>query len=173
MGIYARAPQSKFKPAPEGLHQGVCCDIWEPWTETSPFHGGLVDKTRIVWQIAEQDEEHGQPFEVSQIYTLSLHEKAKLCGHLESWRGRKFTEAEKREFDLEVLLGVNCQLQVVHVIKDDGRVFANVQAIVPLGKGQTKLRVAGDFVRRKDRKDSASVSDGTGPVDQNDDDVPF
>ena len=172
MPIYAREPESKFKPAPEGLHQAVCCDVWEPWTETSPFHGGLVDKTRIVWQIDSEDPENRKRYEVSLIYTLSLHEKAKLCQHLEGWRGKKFTPEEKRGFDVEKLIGVNCQLQVVHNINDDGKTFANVQAVVPLGKGMAKISVSADFVRRKDR--SASQDAVTAGAHHGDsDDVPF
>ena len=173
MPIYARKPKSNFTPAPEGLHVAVCCDVWEPWTEEKPeqFGGGLVDKTRICWLTEDVHEDTNKPYEVSQIYTLSLHEKAKLCQHLEAWRGRKFSDAEKQGFDVEKLIGVSCQLQVVHKITDGGT-YANVQAVVPLGKGQAKLRVPDDYVRRKDR----TARQPEQPVEDfqaSDNDVPF
>lgn len=168
MAIYARKPESSFTPAPEGLHVAVCADVWPPWTEEkrAEWGGGLVDKTRLVWLIEETNEKTGKPYEVSQMYTLSLHEKSNLCKHLESWRGKRFTDEERRGFDVERLIGVACQLQVVHKITDGG-VYANVQAVVPLGKGQAKLSVNG-YVRRKDRtKDSDTVAPAS------EDEVPF
>jgi hypothetical protein len=174
MAIYARRKESNFTPAPAGLHVAVCCDVWQPWTEErrEDWGGGLVDKTRIVWLVEEINPKTQKPYEVSQIYTLSLHEKAKLCGHLEAWRGRKFTDEEKRGFDLEKLIGVPCQLQVVHHVKDGGTTYANIQAIVPLSKGQTRLRVPDDYQRRKDRVHT-SPSDESGAFEASDDDVPF
>lgn len=102
-------------------------------------------------------------------YTLSLNSKAKLRQHLEAWRGRKFSGEELKGFDLEKLLGANCQLQIVHSLSDNGRTYANVQAIVPLGKGMNKI-VELDYVRAKDRNEK--VEDET-PPPTDDDDLPF
>lgn len=153
MPIYARRKESQFDPAPEGLHAAVCVDVWDEWTEERPaeWGGGLMDKTRIVWMIEEANPKTNKPFEVSQIYTLSLHEKSNLCKHLEAWRGRKFSDEEKRGFDLEKLIGANCQLQVIHRVTEGGT-YANVQAIVPPAKGAPRLSVPMDFVRHRDKK---------------------
>ena len=169
-----RAPEGKEWPiAPEGLYQAVCVDVWEIWVEKRPEHfgGGLVDKTRLVWQLDKEDEE-GRRFEVMSTYTASLHEKAKLRGHLESWRGRRFTDDELKGFELENIVGVNCQIQVVHTLSTSGKTYANVQAIVPLGKGQVKIRPADGFVRRKDRQKTQENTTASGSV-ETDDDVPF
>lgn len=168
-----RRPKSTWIPAPEGLHQAVCCDVQELEAEVSPFSGAVQDKIRIVWQIDQVDTEHDRPFEVAQKYTNSLHDKAKLRQHLEAWRGRKFSEDELNGFDLERLLGVNGQVQIVHTVKDDGAVYANVQAVVPLGKGMPKIEASSGYVRLKDRKDR-----GVAPVRSDDfpaaeEDVPF
>jgi hypothetical protein len=169
-GTTVREPESNFTPAPEGLHQAVCADVWEQWTEESRFTPGqLQDKTRVVWLLDAMDPETKQPFQASQIYTASLHEKAKLRQHLEAWRGRKFTQDELRGFDLENLIGANCQLQIVHNIGTNGKTYANVQAVVPLGKGMTKMRVHEEFVRRKDKRQQSSHQ----PEQPSDDDVPF
>ena len=169
-----RVPEGKEWPiAPEGLHQAVCVDVWEIWTEKRPEHfgGGLVDKTRLVFQLDREDED-GQRYEVMGTYTASLHEKARLRQLLESWRGRRFTDDELKGFDLENVIGVNCQLQVVHTLSKNGKTYANVQAIVPLGKGQVKVRPSDDFVRRKDRQQTQENTNGGGSV-ETDDDVPF
>ena len=180
MSTKVSRPKGSFKAAPEGLHPAVCCDVWEIWTEQrrEDWGGGLQDKTRIVWQIDKtykDDDGKTRIYEVSQIYTASLHEKAKLRQHLESWRGRKFSEEELNSFELENLLGANCQLQVIHNIKDNGDTYANVQAVVPRHKSMDKLDVSPEFVRRKDRKKDDTQSDGEGPMEGNydDDDVPF
>lgn len=170
MAIMAKAPESNFTPAPEGLHSAVCADVVELGTEVNQFNGGLQEKVRIVWQLDAMDPQTQKRFEASQKYTLSLHEKAKLTGHLEAWRGRKFTNEEKQGFDLEKLIGVSCQIQVVHNITDNGRTFANVQAVVPLGKGMAKIRVSDSYVRFKDRKQQPNT-----PAQHEDDseEVPF
>jgi hypothetical protein len=74
-----------------------------------------------------------------------------------------------RQFDLERLLGVSCQLQLVHVLTDRGGLFANVQAVVPLGRGMTKLQPSEDYVTVCDRQ--AGPVNGTGAQDA--DPVPF
>lgn len=172
MPIIAKAPESNFTPAPEGLHAAVCADVVELGTEVNQFNGGLQEKVRLVWQLDEIDQTTDKRYEASQKYTLSLHEKSKLCQHLEAWRGRKFTAEEKQGFDLEKLLGVPCQIQVVHNVTDQGRTFANVQAVVPLGKGMVKPRVSDDYVRFKDRKKQTSPN-GHAAHEDDDDVVPF
>lgn len=171
MPIVAKRPESNFTPAPEGLHAAVCCDVVELGTEVNHFNGNLQEKVRLVWQIEEINPETDKPYEASQKYTLSLHEKAKLCQHLEAWRGRKFTQEETEGFDLEKLIGAACQIQVVHNVTDKGKTFANVQAVVPLGKGMTKPRVTDGYVRFKDRK--PSQANGNGHHEDPDDEVPF
>jgi hypothetical protein len=106
---------------------------------------------------------------VTNRYTLSLNEKATLRKHLEAWRGKLFTPAELEGFDLENLLGANCQLQVIHNLSDQGRTFANIQAIVPLGKGMTKLRPV-DYVRMKDR---TATEPGHTSAEPSEEEVPF
>jgi len=67
---------------------------------------------------------------ISKFYTLSLHEKSNLGKDLTSWRGRPFTETEKQGFDVRNLIGVPCQLNVMH--KDNGK--EDISSIMPLGK---------------------------------------
>lgn len=172
MSIIVKAPENKeFTPAPEGLHRAVCVDVLDPWTEERPerFGGGLVEKTRLVWEIdAAMDD--GRPFTVAQFYTASLHEKAKLRHHLEAWRGRAFTQDELRGFDLENVIGIPCQLQVIHHTTQDGKVYANVQAIVPNGKGAPALKPSGDYIRVKDREPEPDGQSGDSYEDST---VPF
>jgi hypothetical protein len=172
MPIVARKKKSQFEPAPEGLHAAVCVDVWEPWTEERPaeWGGGLMDKTRIVWVIEEENPKTGKPFEVSQMYTFSLHEKSNLSKHLESWRGKKFTNEERLGFDIEKLIGVNCQIQVIHKITDSD-VYANVQTIVPPAKGGPRLLVPEGYQRKKDRDPQKFSAEE--PAEDDSEEVPF
>lgn len=159
-----------FKPAPEGLFQAVCCDVVDLGDMANQFKPGTTQaKVRLVWQIEETDPEFdNKPFVASRMYTASLNEKATLRKHLESWRGRKFSADELKGFDVEVLLGVNCQINIVHFEKD-GKTYANVETIVPAPKGVPKISVR-DYVRVKDRDPKDST---THPGAIEDEDVPF
>lgn len=169
MSIVAREPESNYEPPPEGLGQAVCVDVEDLGFQENHFGGKDQHKVRIHWMLEELNAE-GRPYFISQMYTNSLHEKAKLRQHLQSWRGRSFTSEELKGFDLENLIGVNCQIQVVHRITNEGRTFANVSAIVPLGKGMAKLPVPKEYIRRKDRQQQPP---GNGAGDVFDDECPF
>jgi hypothetical protein len=77
-------------------------------------------------------EEKGlQPCVISREYTLSLHEKSKIRPLLESWRGKKFDDAEIETFDWTKLVGVPCMISIVH--NDKG--YAEISGISKLPKG--------------------------------------
>jgi hypothetical protein len=179
MPIWAKDNRKAHPPCPEGLHQGVCVDVVDLGPQETPW--GLKPQVRLYWQLdALRDD--GKPHLVSKFYNNSLNQKSTLCAHLEAWRGRKFTDKEREGFDLETVLGVNCQIQVVHKLADDGRVFANVQAIVPLGKGMVKMQ-AQDYTRVCDKERERRVSEdwederrraqGAGADEAVEDDIPF
>lgn len=148
MPIIARDNRSEFNPAPEGLHQAVCVDVVDKGMVTGQY--GTKHQIQIRWQIDYADEETGRRPLVVKSYTLSLNEKAVLRHHLEAWRGKQFSAQELDGFDLENLIGANCQLQVVHNLGKNGTTYANVQAVVPLGKGMVKMQPE-DYVRVCDR----------------------
>lgn len=151
MGIIVSAGESRtFAPAPAGLHQAVCVDTVDMGLLEVTYSGKTKKqwKVRVVWQI-DEDMDDGRPFIVQKRYTASLNEKSTLRKELESWRGRPFTQEELDAFDLDKILGVNCQLNIQHVTKD-GKLYANVVSIVPLGKNMPKIE-ARNYVRVQDR----------------------
>jgi len=140
----------EYVPCPEGLHQAVACDLVDLGTVDGMY--GPKPKLRLYWQIPDQiNPETKKPFIVAKQYTVSLHEKAALRKDLETWRGRRFTKEELSKFDMEKLMGVNCQVQIVHSTSDDGRVFANVETIIPIRKGDQTIDVK-DYERKSDRE---------------------
>ena len=177
MSFMVQRTESDFKPAPEGLHQGVCIDVIDLGMKDGKW--GPKHTCRLWWQLELRDDETEKRFRVKKDYNVSLHEKANLCKDLVAWRGRKFTDEEAAGFDVESVIGANCQLQVAHNLGDNGTVWANVMTVVPLGKNMTKLRPE-EYVRDKDRTDTQaenSTGNGGGMTQAaaavEDDNVPF
>jgi hypothetical protein len=94
----------------------------------------------------------GRPHMAVRQFGLSLSEQSHLRPFLEAWRGQKFTDEQLEGFDLEVLIGKPCQLQIIHT-KKEGVTYGNVQGAFPLGKGMLRLEVPKDYVRAQDRPD--------------------
>ena len=152
MSIIVKDTKGVFATASEGLQQAVCVDVEDLGEQNTPW--GPKHQVRVWWQSEHRNtEDRNHRFLLSKKYTASLNEKARLRGDLESWRGRKFSESEIEGFDLEKLLDSNCQIQVQHNVSERGNTFANVNAIVPLGKDMPKMQVE-DYTRRKDRASS-------------------
>ena len=145
MGLIAKDKGGgDFTPIPEDLHLAVCYGIWDIGTQFSERWGKAVHKVVIVWEIPgcrgefEQDGvKKDLPRAISKRYTLSLHKKADLRKDLESWRGRKFSDEELKGFDVKKLLGVPCQIQVLHT-KNEDKVYVNIAAITKAPAG-TKI----------------------------------
>lgn len=167
MAIPVRAPDSTFEPCPEGLHHGVCVDAVDLGIVQTAF--GDKHQVQLRWQVDELNTQ-GKRFEVRKTYTASLGDKANLRKDLEAWRGKAFTPDELKGFDLERLLGANCQLNVVHTLADNGNLYANVRGIVPAPKGAVRL-VPQDYVRQQDRPTSAKPGTPSTPDDL--DPIPF
>jgi len=167
--VIARRPQRTYTAAPAGTHHAVCIDVQNLGLVQSAW--GQKHKVRIVWQIALIDDTHKRRFELARLYTLSLGERAALRADLERWRGKKFTNEElDGGFDLEKLIGVNCQLLVTHDLGDDGTTYANVTSVLPPGKGLVKLFPL-EFTRLRDRQ--ASRGPAVPATELDEDPVPF
>lgn len=126
-----------FEQAPVGAHVARCIKLIDIGTHHGEYEGVPNVRHQIIvgWELPgeliQTGEYAGQPFTVSEFYTLSLSEKSKLRPMLESWRGKPFTELELKGFDLKNLLGKPCMVQVGRNKKDR----AKVQAVMSLPKG--------------------------------------
>lgn len=127
-----------FEPAPEGTHLAICYRVIDLGTQQSSYQGAArrVHKVLISWEIPGELMSNGDPFTIHQRYTWSMSEKALLRQHLESWRGRKFTDHDfgPEGFNVRNLLGVPCLMTIVHTTKD-GRTYANIGSIAKIMKG--------------------------------------
>lgn len=92
---------------------------------------GNRHKISVVWEI-DALKENGKRFEVAKWFTASTYIKSNLRKDLASWRGRDLTADEERQaFNTDTLLGMRCQLELVHVPGKEGDVYAKVQSVLP------------------------------------------
>ena len=172
MSITAKKPEGSFTRilAPAGLQAAVCVDVIDQGWQEQEWKGVSknVHKVSIHWLLGKliptgvwqhphtgkdvevSEELAGKPFMVSKWYTNSLHEKATLRNHLETWRGKTFSDQELEGFDLEKLIGVPAGLSVVHA-ESKGEWYANVEGVSSL-PDEWPTPPVGDYVRRKDRE---------------------
>jgi hypothetical protein len=135
MGLTAKDKgDGNFELIPEGLHTAICFAVIDLGTQYSQMFDKAQQKVCIMWEFPDLLMEDSRPFVISNIYTLSLHKKSNLRQHLESWRGKSFTDEELAGFDLTVLIGIPCQIQVVHNHKNENT-YANISTIVNAPKG--------------------------------------
>jgi len=126
--------QSSYPEVPSGLQKARCVNVIDLGTQESNYDGNVSFKRQcmIIWEVPAHKNNNEEPLTISKFYTLSLHEKSNLGTDLASWRGRPFTETEKRGFDITNLLGVSCYLNVME--GKNGR--PRIATIMPLPKDE-------------------------------------
>lgn len=147
--------ESTFEILEAGSHAAICTQIIDIGLQESDYQGERkiqpklklrfeVPAERVTWKDKDGNEHEGAKV-IWGTYTASLNEKAKLRAHLESWRGRAFTEDELNGFDIENVLGKPCLLTVVHK-ESNGRTYANIAGIGKLPKGMETPKSDSDIV---------------------------
>lgn len=131
MSLLATDKGGDFELTPAGAHVARCYSVVDLGMQETSF--GTKRRVRISWELPDERMQDGRPFSVSKNYTLSLNEKSNLAADLAAWRGRPFSAAERKGFDVHSVLGATCMLNVVHNESGD-RTFANVASISPLPK---------------------------------------
>lgn len=150
MSLIATASGKDFAICPAGIHDAICAFVVDMSYEYSEMYNNWSHKIQVCWEINEPMSD-GKPFMLSKRYSLTLGKKALLKKDLEGWRGRNFTEEELKGFDVEKLIGKQCQLQVIHNEKG-GKTYANIQTVLPKGKNSPTLAVVNTVVPEWIRK---------------------
>jgi len=139
MGIMATEGGKQRKLIPQGMHDAVNFMVVDIGTQFNPAFGTSSRKVLLGWEFPDhriKTDDSDRPMVSSKTFTLSLHEKATLRKTLESWRGTKFTQEQlAKGFDISKLLGVNCQIQILHEEKN-GKVYDNIANILPPKSGK-------------------------------------
>jgi len=148
MIIKENSSASNFEVIAEGLYPAVCVTVAGIGIQETPW--GNREKVILTFELPtcrrewEKDgEKHEGAAHLSNTYTASLAQNAKLRAVLESWRGRPFTADELGGFDLSDILGASCSVLIKHNTAKDGRVFANVVDIL---KSKDKVKAEADLV---------------------------
>lgn len=132
-------PEGDFELPPAGTHLAVCYRVIDLGTQDTSHNGQAKRQHKILvsWELPDEKMKDDRPFTISQRYTWSVSDKATLRKHLESWRGKNFTDADfgPNGFNIKNIIGVGCVLTITHTDKGDKH-YANVVAVGKLMKGQ-------------------------------------
>jgi hypothetical protein len=140
MGLMAKDSGGGYDPVEAGVYHGICYAVVDLGTQFSTVYNTESRKVLLMWELpTERIKVKGEdlPRAINRTFTLSLNKKANLRQFLESWRGKEFTEAELKGFDMKNLIGVNCQLNIIHSTRN-GKTYADVASATPLLKGTEK-----------------------------------
>jgi|TARA_R110002020_G_scaffold19996_2_gene68536 hypothetical protein len=126
--------ETKYPQVETGVHKARCVNVIDLGTQENNYENQISFKRQcmIIWEVPAKKNDIGEPLTISKFYTLSLHEKSNLGADLTAWRGRPFTETEKRGFDITNLLGVPCYLNVME--GKNGR--PRIASVMPLPKDE-------------------------------------
>jgi hypothetical protein len=141
MAILAKLKPSEFKPLDAGTYLAICDAVVAVGQQETKF--GPKDTLYLRFEVPAErfkftrdGEEVDEPGTIWARYNINLHEKAKLCQHVEAWRGVGFTPQEELAgFDLSTLLGTPCMISVKHS-HDGDKTYANVETVAKIMKGQ-------------------------------------
>lgn len=174
-------------------------DTGEQWNEMAgKSRREILFLFELPTELVEIDGEQ-KPRYMSQTYTMSMNEKAKMRIALETWRGKAFTEEELRGFDLTSVVDKPCMLTVVQKQSKNGKTYANISGIAKLIKGMTipdamstltvfdldapdaleKLETLPEWIQNKIKQSEtykekiAGATEAQGFMDINPDDLPF
>jgi hypothetical protein len=114
--------KSSFTPMSEGLHQAVFAEVRDLGEVETPFGKKRSIAARLV---------NAQGAEATRFYSPSLHEKSTLAKDLITLHGSKPTT-----FDIESLVGKQCQVLVTEKVNKKGQPAAKVEKILKPVAGQ-------------------------------------
>jgi len=141
----------EYKLLPAGIHSAICDMVVNIGNQRSEYKGEekIMEKVYLRFEVPAERLEYenkgefvNRPMSIGMTLTNSLNEKATLRHVLESWRGRAFTEAELKLFDLSTIAGKPCMLTIEHRIKND-KTYANITGIARFNK---TMKIAGQEV---------------------------
>ena len=131
----------EFTPVPQGMHLARCYRVIDLGTQRSEYLGTVKHLRKVMLQFEVHGEDEngdpivtskGEPMSISKNFTLSLEEKATLRKDLQTWRGREFTDIEKKGFEVKNVLGAWAMISVIKAMGNNGKEYTNIAAIMSL-----------------------------------------
>lgn len=129
----------EFTPVPQGMHLARCYRVIDLGTQESTYLGTVkkLPKVMLQFEVHGEDENgdpivtgKGEPMSISKNFTLSLAEMATLRKDLQTWRGKEFTEIEKKGFEVKNVLGAWAMISVIKAMGNNGKEYTNIAAIM-------------------------------------------
>ncbi len=122
-----------------GTHMARCVQIIQIGSvtnETGPYKGKVRQVVRIVFELVDllkvfSEEKGPQPIWKDKEYTFSMYKDSELRKHIESWRGKAFTDEEAAAFDISKLLTQPCLVGIGHkVAQGTGNTYDYINSIM-------------------------------------------
>ena len=142
MAINATTDTIQRDPIPAGNYQARCYSMIHIGTIEGEYMGEKKkqNKVNITFELPTElkvfkEDKGEQPCVISKEYTLSMYDKSSLRKDLAGWRGKDFTEDEAKCFDISVLIGKPCMLNIIHKTSGKGNVYATIASISSIPKG--------------------------------------
>jgi hypothetical protein len=131
---------SDFIGVPAGMHLARCYRIIDKGTQKG-FQDKYQPTVMIQFEVHGEDDNgnplvtaDGRPLSISKSYNCTLAEKSNLRKDLQMWRGKEFTAAELKGFELKNILGVWAMLTITIAESNNGKSYSRIEAINPVIK---------------------------------------
>lgn len=135
--------KSRWKPAPEGIHNAVVVDVIGDSNPSGASPSGC-DSIRVVWEI-DATQSNGRRFTVTKIYQGA----EAFTQDFEPVLPAEHPLVAGRTEDVDSIIGTPARVDLVHNLKRNGDTFAHVQHQLPAGR--TVLKPSVHYTRLKDR----------------------
>jgi hypothetical protein len=124
--------------------RAVITRIYFVGTQPNTFQPNMKPALKVVLSfMVDAEKSDGSYHVLSAIYTLSAHEKSGLTKSFAPIFGNQWPK-EGQQFDVSILLGLNCMVDVAHKIKANGEASANISKVSKLPKGFMPLETDSD-----------------------------
>lgn len=130
--------------APEGNHLAICTKMIHIGTIETEYMGEKKQQNKIMLyfelcheKVVFKEENGEENFLISQEYTFIFSDKSNLLKQINGWRGTPLNQEQIDNFDVHVLLGKPCMVQVVHKISAANNPYTQISNISSLPKGTT------------------------------------
>jgi hypothetical protein len=135
---------SNFIGVPAGMHLARCYRIVDKGTQKG-FQDKLQPTVMLQFEIHGEDENgkplvtaDGRPLSQSKSYNCTLAEKSNLRKDLQMWRGKEFTSAELKGFELKNVLGHWAMLTIA-IKEGKGGTYSKIEAISPVPRSVKEM----------------------------------
>lgn len=131
MGFYADKAKD-FEPVSPGIHPAICYYVVDLGTQETTFKNKkrIVHQGRIGWEVQDEITREEKPKVIFQKFNITTSKNGNLRKALNAWRGKELSDEEMEKFDLEKLIGTQCQIIVESSAGADGNTYYNVTKVV-------------------------------------------